>query len=132
MALKRSAHYIRAVEAAGRRDFFQPAVSAFELSPHGFEAKLLDIERWRLPDFPGEDPLEVTLAHGDASSQRQCGKITLQVLDNPNLEIPQRSVVGALFAKRHTELRLVAGPAEENHQHARNFKSNPVSMVLLD
>ena len=37
-----------------------------------------------------------------------------------------------MFAKRDTKLRLISGPAEENHQHAGNFKRNLLSMVLFD
>jgi hypothetical protein len=132
MALKRSAHNIRAVEATGRRNFFQPAVGILELSPDGFQADLLDIEGRRFPDFPREDSLEVALAHCDASSQRWCGKITLQVFDDPNLQIAERPIIGALLAKRDTKLRLITRPAEENHQHAGNFKRDLLSVVFLD
>ena len=59
-------------------------------------------------------------------------KIPLQVFDDPTLQVAKRPVVGALFAKRHTKLRLISWPAEKNHQHARNFKGDFLSMVLLD
>ena len=132
MALKRSAHDIRAIEAAGRGDLLEASRGAFQLAPNGLESHLFHVEGRRFSYLPGKDALEVAFAHCDACSQRWSRKVALEVLDDPHLEVAQGMVVGALLPERNAELRLISRPAKENDQHAGDFQRDLASVVLLD
>src|SRR5215212_6956100 len=105
---------------------------ALEGDSGALDPRHLDVGGGRHPRLPSEGAGEVALAHARAFRQRRDREVAVEVVGNPLLQLAQRLALGALGGELRAELRLSAGPLEEEDEPARDLERGRPPEVLLD
>ena len=101
-------------------------------APRGLQAHALHVAGGRDPDLRAEGAGEVARAHVGALGQHLHREVPREVLHDDSAAPPAGLAPRLLRGERGAELRLVAGPAQEQHKVAGDRKRGLAVEVLLD
>src|SRR5205823_1418303 len=119
-------------EAALARDLVHLGVAALERDPRALESHRLDIGGRREADLPLKDAGEVARAHERALGEDGHREVLVEMAGDPALKLAQRLAPWRLPGELGAELRLAAGPLEEEHQPPRHLERDVRAEVVLD
>ncbi len=100
--------------------------------PGGLQAQALHVAGGREPHLGAEAAREVARAHVGELRERLHRQVGREVLHRVALHLTQTVPRGRARGERGAELRLVAGPAQEQHEVARDRERRVAVEVLLD
>src|SRR5262249_39428404 len=118
--LKRTPQRLRAAESTRGGDLLDPRARVLEPLARGFHTCAVGVSRRRDSELAREEAREIARAHTDAPRERLDGEVGIGVLVDPALELPQRGAMRDRARELDTELRLPAGPTEEEDELARD------------
>ena len=119
-AQEHAAHRLGRAEAARGSDGCDRLVAVLEPPARGLEPHALDVARRRHAGLGAKGAREVARAHLRSRGHRLDRVLAGDVLDDAALDLAQRLARGLLRRERRAELRLVARPAQEQHEMPRD------------
>src|SRR2546421_1693655 len=131
-ARERASKRLDGPEAALAGDLVHLGVAALERDPRALEPHRLDVGGRREADLPLKDAGEVARAHERAFGEDGHREILVEVTGDPALKLAQRLAPRRLACELGAELRLTAGPLEEEHQPPRHLERDLRPQVVLD
>src|SRR5262245_24175451 len=129
-AAKRAAQPLLVAETTFARHVLEPRGTFLDPTPGRVDPQPCDVMGGWTADPRSEQAREVTLAHVAPARQLLHGKIGIEMLEDPELEIAE-AVVAPLCLEKLAELRLPAGTLDEHHELAGHRERRRFPPVLL-
>ena len=131
-AQERPAHRLGGAEAAGEGNRRHRLLALLQPPASRLQAQALHVAGGREANLGAEAAREVARAHVGELRERLDRQVGREVLHRVALHLAQAVTRGRTRGERGAELRLVARPAQEQHQVARDRERRVAVEILLD